>query len=823
MMGFGETVLNFDADVPSNPKDLKLREIAFLCMPIRDDQGAQVSNKTKPAFLTSTQWARLHALDSVISHRSPSPTFSHAVLQDSDSWEAFVKAISPELESIDQLIDSSAWNKPLNLTLVKLLVIRALRPERLSVAVHMAVKELTGIVTNSNPAYRSALPHLVDDLVPLLQAPEVGPGYVSRIVPIVLVQGPDSTSTIGMDYVETMAQARSLPRSKFERAVFLPGEHAAWQDTLDAAFRKGCWLAVQNIEVLGDEIADLWQCIQTVGMNSSGGRADAGDMMLEEEEDETDELGATANSASNFRLFLTTHIGSELPSILEQSSLLVTCEHSTNLQSTLVDAHRVLSGGNGGERLGAAITTPLERACISAMCVCQSQVGTKLRDNMLQDAATGSQEFFGADIAHAAREMPFMTKTQDQSPASVVAGFAECATRLYSGSCENQHDRTLCKLYVQEWFENDPTEKLRAAVPALVEALGGSSDDWLASMRDAVALSVAAPDAEVVRLPDEGEEAPDSLVSNACNVFNAAFKFNMHVGPVESYENPGSASAPTDLQSSIRILAESISSQLPKSLNLPASPAHSNSAVGKVLLQECELMNSRIKSILLRLHELDMRASNSEMPETNEMVKQLMALHRGRVPPSWLTHETKSAVHLYDWLGHLCAAAVLLQDWLEDATGACPSALRLGYISNISGLLVAFRQDVVRNKGWDPEEAVVELEPASADSKSQDNQLPIEGVALVGGHWDGTNRSLALSETVDSQQSIALSAVCRQRPSRPSSSNGEEAVAKPQYICPVYDGGKNSVRIAVMMDATSSETDLTKRGVRMEIPGSEAL
>ena len=820
MMGFGETVLSFDTDLPSDPKDLKLREVAFLCMPTHDDYSGPVSDRNKPAFLSSVQWGRLHALDNVIGHRAPAPTLVLSILQNSERWETFVKALSPELESIDQLIDTSGWSKPLDATLVKLLLIRATRPERLGVALHMAVQKLTGIVPNTSPAYRSALPHLVDELIPLLQAPDVGPGYVGRIVPIVLVQGPDLTSTIGIDYVETMAQARGLPRSKFERVVFLPGEHATWQDTLDAAYRKGCWLAVQNIEVLGDELADLWQCIQTVGLSGSSGRADE-DMMLEEEEG-TDELTATTNSASNFRLFLTTHIGAELPSILDQSSLLVTCEHSTNLQSTLVDAHRVLSGGNGGERLGTAITTPLERACISALCLCQSQIGTKLRDNMLQDAATGSREFFGADIAHAAREMPFMSKTAEQSAAAVVAGFAECATRLYSSSCENELDRTLCKLYVKEWFDNDPTSKLQAVVPAVAAALSGSSDEWLASMRDAAAVDIASIDGEALRLPDEGEEITDSLVSNACNVFNAAFKFNTHVGPVEIFENPGSSTAPTDLQSSIRILAESISSQLPKSLDLSAyaSPAHSGSAVGKVLLQECELMNSRIQTILLRLHELDMRASNSEMPETNDMVKQLMALHRGRVPQSWLTHETKSAVHLYDWLGHLCAAAVVLQNWLEDATGKCPSALRLGYISNISGLLVAFRQDIVRNKGWDPEEAVIELEPAKSDSSEQDNMLPIEGVALVGGHWDAAGQSLSLSEMPDSQEAITLAAVCRQRPSRSNSST--DLSVKPMYTCPVYDGGKG-VQISVMMAATSSENDLTKRGVRMEIPGSEAL
>jgi len=162
----------------------------------------------------------------------------------------------------------------------------------------------------------------------------------------------------------------------------------------------------------------------------------------------------------------------------------------------------------------------------------------------------------------------------------------------------------------------------------------------------------------------------------------------------------------------------------------------------------------------------------------------------------------------------------VLQNWLEDATGKCPSALRLGYISNISGLLVAFRQDIVRNKGWDPEEAVIELEPAKSDSSEQDNMLPIEGVALVGGHWDAAGQSLSLSEMPDSQEAITLAAVCRQRPSRSNSST--DLSVKPMYTCPVYDGGKG-VQISVMMAATSSENDLTKRGVRMEIPGSEAL
>jgi hypothetical protein len=843
MMGFGEPPVDKEEEnAPTDPMQMKLREVAFMCMPTQAPP-IPVSERNKPTFLSSAQWARLHQLDGVLSHRGPSQMFVHALLQAPERWESFVHVLSPESENIDELLDTADWQTPLNAKMLHILVVRALRPERLSAALKVWAVSLTGVAPESSPAYRSALPHMVDELIPALQAPEVGPGYTSQIVPLVLIQGPDRTSTCGIDYVDTMAQARGLPRSKFERVVFLPGEQHVWEATLNTAYRKGMWLAVQNVEVLGEELSDLWQCIQTIGTSDSGGHvSDADDL---HEVDEEAVALAAATVSTSFRLFLTTHIGAKLPSVVTQSSLLMTCEHSTNEQSTLVDAYRVLAGGPSSEQLGATITTAVERICISALCICQSQIGTTLHENRQDSESDNRQEFFGSDIAHAAREIPFMVKSADASADSVIKSFAQCAARLYSGSCERVLDQTLCELYVNEWYATDLTGKLQAALPEVAKVASNpncTTEEWLASLRSAIEAPPAL--VEVARLPDEGEDTADSLVSNACAVFDGAFKFNKFNNATadQIFEN-SSGSAPADLQSSIRILAEGISASLPRPLKLPSSAAHSSTAVGKVLLHECELMNYRIRTILLRLHELDMRASNKEMPATNEMAKQLTALHHGHVPKSWLTHETNSPVQLYEWLGHLCGAAAVLGLWLEDKLAKVPPFLRLGYIANINGLLVAFRQDVVRKMGWNSEEAFVRLEATHTNAGSTDTALVIAGVALIGGTWDATESKVSLSDAVDSKQIITLRAVCDHRPgsimstdntphgsthSSPGPTRAGSAGAPTStttdntYACPVYDGS-SGLHVSVAMDATSPESDLTKRGVHMEIPASEAL
>jgi hypothetical protein len=538
----------------------------------------------------------------------------------------------------------------------------------------------------------------------------------------------------------------------------------------------------------------------------------------------------------------------------------------------------------------------VERSCVTALCICQSQLGSKLTENALKDGrrrttadpggggggsgSGGGHQFFGVDIAHAVREIPFMPVGSGggggdgdggggPDPAAVAAAFLACANQLYGGACTTAGERLLCELYVTEWFASHPSAKVRAvAGAAAADAVSGSAAEWVASLE--AAAVAAAPEPSVVgRVAAEREQSTGRLVANACVALDAAFKFNTHMGPVEMFENRGGgggggggggsggngAAQQADLQSSIRILAESIESQLPAPL--APTPAMAATAVGKFMMQECLLMNARISAVTSRLRELDMRASNKEMTATNDMSKQLTALHLGTVPRSWLgggdgsggdggggggscggsegTSSAPSSVQLSDWIGHLQGAAAMLRRWVEataaaagaGASGRLLSKVRMGYVSNAAGLLVAFREDVVRAKGWPAVDAYVELEPVDGGGRPRssapaDEHFVIEGVQLVGATFSAADGLLSLAESEDTTQSLNLCVVCRHAaPGAPLVGLAADAADNSVFECPVYTA--QHAEMSVTFKAASPVADFTRRSVRVEAYGADVF
>merc|ERR1711988_379968 len=133
-----------------------------------------------------------------------------------------------------------------------------------------------------------------------------------------------------------------------------------------------------------------------------------------------------------------------------------------------------------------------------------------------------------------------------------------------------------------------------------------------------------------------------------------------------------------------------------------------------------------------------------------------MSLHRGSVPQAWLLRPVTTPVSLKDWLEHMQGTHRMLQHWITSG-GHGLDKIRMGYISNVRGLVVAFQEDVVRAKGWPAEEAFVEIEPFDAEGRPRsraatDTHFEIEGVGLVGAEFDEASGLLHLTEKSDAIQ-----------------------------------------------------------------------
>merc|ERR1711937_696278 len=140
-----------------------------------------------------------------------------------------------------------------------------------------------------------------------------------------------------------------------------------------------------------------------------------------------------------------------------------------------------------------------------------------------------------------------------------------------------------------------------------------------------------------------------------------------------------------------------------------------------------------------------------EMPETSDMLQQLQALQQGHVPLDWLTPESSTTVDLTIWLHHLAQARSCLDNWVSDgAQSPALKSLRLAYMSNASGLLVALRSDIAKRNHWPIIDTIIEIEPL-VDGRPRsgapiNNSLILEAVTLIGGRWNSKQGLLELSD-----------------------------------------------------------------------------
>lgn len=352
----------------------------------------------------------------------------------------------------------------------------------------------------------------------------------------------------------------------------------------------------------------------------------------------------------------------------------------------------------------------------------------------------------------------------------------------------------------------DAGQQIEAKLPSVHAAGSKSASEWVDSL-------LAASSGQVMIDDSNPAHTDPSLHKNVGKVLTAVFSLD---GRDEAHDPAQSLAA--DVQSSIRMISESIHDELPRLLKLPAEPRAGS--LNQIMLQDCFLLNSLVQRIKLLLQDLDMRASNEEIPETKEMLSYLRGLQSNIVPDVWAGPGSSGDISLSAWLHHLKQTQLALASWLA-AEGSTPTAVRLAYTSNPTGLLVALRSDVATRNGWDLTDTVVQIEPL-VDGKPMSgapisNALVLDGVTVWGATWNASAAVLELAASTE-RSALSLCAVCK-RAELPSDAE-EEMV----YYCPIGVGKLFSgATIMVRLPTSEKGDEYTKRGVRMVLPEEEAV
>jgi len=158
-----------------------------------------------------------------------------------------------------------------------------------------------------------------------------------------------------------------------------------------------------------------------------------------------------------------------------------------------------------------------------------------------------------------------------------------------------------------------------------------------------------------------------------------------------------------------------------------------------VLLQECERANALTRTILASLHELDL-GLRGELTMTDHMEALQKALAVDRVPALWARAAFPSERPLGSWTTHLVARIAQLQDWSR-APSDPPSVVWITGLFNPQSFLTAIRQTAAQTQGLELDklsittEVTKKIDPADVPAASRDGAF-IHGLSLEGARWN---------------------------------------------------------------------------------------
>lgn len=164
--------------------------------------------------------------------------------------------------------------------------------------------------------------------------------------------------------------------------------------------------------------------------------------------------------------------------------------------------------------------------------------------------------------------------------------------------------------------------------------------------------------------------------------------------------------------------------------------------------QECEAINNLLSEMRRSLNELTSGFAG-ELTISDEMEALMTALHQGKIPQTWSRLAWASTRTLPLWLSDLGNRIVQLQSWTENPLEV-PRVTWLSGLVYPQALLTAIRQDVASKSGTELDKLISYTEPSKksfeecAEAPPRDG-IWVHGLSLQGARWNTSDGSLESS------------------------------------------------------------------------------
>ncbi|XP_061574307.1 dynein axonemal heavy chain 11 [Cololabis saira] len=293
---------------------------------------------------------------------------------------------------------------------------------------------------------------------------------------------------------------------------------------------------------------------------------------------------------------------------------------------------------------------------------------------------------------------------------------------MYGGHITDEWDRRLCKTYLQEFIHPKMLEEELFLCPGFLappflDYIGYHSyiDEHLPTENPI--LYGLHPNAEL-----------ECLTVTSDNLF----KTLLELQPLDSAGGKGAAQS---TEEKVMFMIEDILEKLPDEYNLAEIMAKTTerSPYTLVCLQECEHMNLLLAEIRKSLNELIL-GLKGELTFSSSMETLQSTLFNEFVPDSWARLANPSTKTLAQWLNDLICSCHELDGWTQDF--ALPAVVWLSGLFNPQSFLTAVLQSIARKNQWPLDKMTLTVD-VTKKLKEDFGHPPREGAYIHGLHMEG--------------------------------------------------------------------------------------
>jgi dynein heavy chain len=676
-------------DLGDASEEFKPSQLNFLLKAPKDD-----SKENKIPWLSRGAWQTVCGLMNLEGFGKLGDDLDEA----SSRFEEWYNHVTPELEKLPM-----DWAQLDRKPFLKLLVIRTLRPDRMTIA----MVNWLAVALPDGRSYTEA-----DASLSPVGMLEAAIADSAPDIPIFFILSPGADVVA---VVDQCAAARNLIKGKnYHNTALGQGQDVIAMGQLQVGHVQGHWLILNNIHLMPRWLVECEKQLDTMAMEGSH---------------------------QNFRLFLTSEPTPYdparcIPIGILARSIKLTMEAPTGLNANLKRGFNFFDPDDFDELDNRSKSIMFGLCHFHAIFLERKKFGPK-GFNMMYPFSLG-------DLRDAANCLNnYMENAPSQIPwADLKYLFGEI---IYGGHIVNDGDRLLANTYL-DFYMRDELLGIMEMFPFVDPTVGLSFRSMQPSTHENYNkyfdnLSTESPLAFGLH--------PNAEIGFRTVLSEDLFARLLELQPRDASAAGGEEEAVTP-ESVGRAYKESILIRFEDSLFDMYEVDQALEDVGKgpyqnVFIQECNAMNVLMTEIKRSLVELGMGFAG-ELTMSEKMEELMGAMFLDRIPDTWMNLAWASVRPLASWLIDCTARCTQLQAWC-DAPAQVPRVTWLSGFRNPTSFLTAIKQVIAQKEKRELDKLIVMTEVTSIENAEKVGSAAPRGAYLYGFCLDGARWNLAENVT----------------------------------------------------------------------------